>query len=171
MNVSCTLLNTVLKVKNRMVVWIDKSCVCMQNVVSTDPSDRLGNWDLGCCPASWEKIVPRHHQIRKGTTFKVQFLPNAYLWCGGKVEKLKIICWTAVKWGLPVLLVPQKFYPNSEWIRRKKVIFAFIQKHIDWLSIKCWDTGLKLSVGLDRYLFNYSDFFWIVMIESLKVEI
>ena len=87
LNVSCTLLNTVLKVKNRMVFWIDKSCVCMQNVMSIDPSDRVGNWDLDCCPASWEKIVPRHHQTRKGTTFKVQFLPNAYHFCA--IIKLK----------------------------------------------------------------------------------
>ena len=39
--------------------WIEKSCEHMKRVVSVDPSDLVGNRNLGCCPASWE-IVPRY---------------------------------------------------------------------------------------------------------------
>lgn len=35
-----------------------------------------------------------YHYLGKDQNSKleVQFLPNAYLWCRGKVEKLKIVC-------------------------------------------------------------------------------
>ena len=81
LNTSCNLLYTILKVKNKMVVWIQNGCKCIMCLPS-----RLYGW-IGAVAywylALWESIELRNASLGKYKSSKceVWFLLNEYCFC------------------------------------------------------------------------------------------
>lgn len=52
LNISCNLLTTVLKMQDRMVVWVQDGC----SVLVVSPHDHMAAWEL------WMAAVAQHHK-------------------------------------------------------------------------------------------------------------
>ena len=124
LNFSCSLLNTVLKVKIRVVVWVQKGCECMGCLPSW-----LHGWLGG--HGSWPLLIRREYLLhiaglRKGqnSQFHVQFLLNVYCFCtivksrNYKLNHHKIgdCLYSSLKARENSLLFHKNVESNFEWV-------------------------------------------------------
>lgn len=102
MTVSCNFFNTVLKVRKRMVVWLQNGFKC----ISCLP-EWLCGWLGGgahcCCPGSGERILLQSSQEKikmQNAKFRVRLLLNMYHF--HTIVNLKNHNWIIVSWWLSV---------------------------------------------------------------------